>query len=230
MRRSSGLSIFDKRSVVNATLVLSLVAVGLSAGLLTIDSQSGASVSNHPNEVLRGSQTGFAGTTASRATCAQSSSPSPYGCDYDTTVPVSGVVPSGVNPNVAKMTKEFSSPSTSTDELGAPLGSITTDIPPAFSTDYFLTTNAWINDAGSQRFIVFAGSTPNDATQGGVVVESESLGTASSSSEPTTATFLTSGQDGTLTITSANGWILTLQATDGATYQFDVTTDTLLEI
>lgn len=109
--------------------------------------------------------------------------------------------------------------------IAVPAGKITTKISPPFPASEFLTTDdAWWDSANGVAYRVFAGSVGHDASQGTVVIFSGPASDPSVTGNYSLQSFPTSAQDGSLTITGSNGWMLTLQAADGAVYRFNVAT------
>lgn len=94
------------------------------------------------------------------------------------------------------------------------LGIFDDNVPP-FSTDTFWSGGkVWYGYADSRLLIVHAGSRGDDHQQGVVLILTDT----------STDWYDTPVKDGTLTIISANGTVLSLTATDGVVYQFDVAT------
>jgi hypothetical protein len=100
-----------------------------------------------------------------------------------------------------------------------PLLGIREGIAPPYSTDAFVSGgNAWSGYANNELVLVHAGARGDNHQQGVVIVITNSA----------EGWYQTPTQDGVLRITSVNGTILSLTATDGAVYQFDVSTRTLV--
>jgi hypothetical protein len=96
----------------------------------------------------------------------------------------------------------------------ARLGIFDDNVPP-YSTDTFWSGGkVWYGYANSVLLMVHAGSRGDDHQQGVVLIVTDT----------STDWYDTPEKDGTLTITSANGTVLSLTATNGAVYQFNVAT------
>jgi hypothetical protein len=112
------------------------------------------------------------------------------------------------------------------------LGVISTTLSPPFSSaDYVTGYLGWANKTSTQFIEVFAGSpasNPNNPAsnpnQGVVIVFKTPLGNRVSP-KMSFKVFPASPTDGPLTMTSSNGWVLTLRAKDGATFYFDVSSE-----
>lgn len=87
-------------------------------------------------------------------------------------------------------------------------------------------TNAWAGTVSGERGFVCAGwaQTSTDGSAGNGQQEAV---VAADSAANTTHTYLSSGLDGAPTIEGARGTILTLSATDGRSYSFELLTNTL---
>ena len=91
------------------------------------------------------------------------------------------------------------------------LGIFDDNVPP-FSTDTFWSGGkVWYGYANSVLLTVHAGSRGKDHQQGVVLIVTDT----------STDWYDTPAKDGTLTIASADGTVLSLTATDGVVYQFD---------
>lgn len=102
------------------------------------------------------------------------------------------------------------------------LGVISTTLSPPFSSAIYVTGYlGWANKTSTQFIEVFAGSPASNARQGVVIVFKSPLANRVSSGFSLMA-FPASSTDGPLTMTSSNGWVLTLRAKDGATFYFNV--------
>jgi len=149
--------------------------------------------------------------------CADEKPGYPQGCD----------IPADPAPPAAK-DQSFSAipvPATTGPSPDIPAGTVSSELPPPFSSSDYLTVNGWWNQANGLDYDVFAGSLGGDASQGVVVVCKEpALGTTGSG-DGSCAAFPTSRPTGALQIEGASAWTLTLQATSGATYSFDVATE-----
>jgi hypothetical protein len=84
-------------------------------------------------------------------------------------------------------------------------------------------TYSFINMWLGQSAMVFAGALSSDPSQGLVVLTDRGTVSNGASLPPSIlGTYQTPTKDGALTITAANGEVLTLMAADGANYTFDV--------
>jgi hypothetical protein len=107
--------------------------------------------------------------------------------------------------------------------VAPPLGTTMTKVGGPFSAQQYNTSDAWFNEAGGNFYHVFVGNLGDDPQQGVVIVQSGPVsGICSSTVEWSLTAYPTSGRDGFLSITSSNGWILGLTATNGTSYYFDV--------
>jgi hypothetical protein len=181
-----------------------------SAGRRRIRSQDAV------RRVGRAEPVGGAQSAGPNDTCFDRKASQPNGC----WVPPAGYV------NASKKHAAFKAiavPSGESSEI--PPGTINTEMQGPFSASDYAISNAWWNEAGGRFYDVYAGSMGSDPSQGVVVVFSGPLGDAQSSTAPSSLrAFPSPGQHGTLRITSAAGWILTLTASDGVKYRFDVKT------
>lgn len=106
-----------------------------------------------------------------------------------------------------------------------PAGSIGNQISPPFPADALTVNNSWWDTSGDATVTVYAGALGDNDAQGAVIVTSSEGGAVPGTSGYSQTTYPTTSPDGPLTITSTNGWVLTLTASDGAVYEFDVSTD-----
>lgn len=121
-------------------------------------------------------------------------------------------------------------PSSSGSSSDIPARTISTELVNGpFSSAQYLINNGWWNAANGEDYDVYAGSEGPDPSQGVVVVFRRSAGDPSQTGSVSLTAFPTSGQDGSLEMISASGWIITLQAADGVQYEFDVTTQSYVQ-
>lgn len=106
------------------------------------------------------------------------------------------------------------------------LGVLSTTLQPPFSSQDYLTGHlGWANKTSTQFIEVFAGSPASDPNQGVVVVFKSPLDNPTMSGGFSLKDYPTLTPDGALTMTGSNGWVITLRAASGATYYFDVTSN-----
>lgn len=106
-----------------------------------------------------------------------------------------------------------------------PAGTISNELFGPFSSEMYDTNNGWWNETDTTVYDAYAGSFGSDHLQGVVVVFASPRNDITQTGPVSLRAFPTASQDGALTIESADGWILTLQASDGTTYTFDVATE-----
>jgi len=142
----------------------------------------------------------------------------PQGC----WVPPAGYVPAS-KANASFVPISVPSTDKSADTASdIPAGTINDEMVGPFSSSDYLTNNAWWNETAGTDVDVYAGAQGSNPSQGVVVVLSSPV--SGDGSAPTLKAFPTTQQDGALTITGAQGWILTLTASDGTVYTFDALT------
>jgi hypothetical protein len=162
------------------------------------------------------------GTASASGTCFDRKAAHPNGC----WVPPTGYAKAPKRPTGASGFRAIPVPSGESSEI--PPGTISTEMQGPFSASDYVTENAWWNEEGGKFYDVYAGAMGSDPSQGVVVVFTGPLGGAQSAGAPSLRAFPSAGRSGALRITSAEGWILTLHAADGATYRFDVKTSQYL--
>ena len=111
-----------------------------------------------------------------------------------------------------------------------PAGTISNELFGPLSSEMYDTNNGWWNETDTTIYDAYAGSFGSDHLQGVVVVFASPRNDITQTGPVSLRAFPTASQDGALTIESADGWILTLQAGDGTTYTFDVATDRAIRI
>jgi hypothetical protein len=160
------------------------------------------------------------GSHQATATCVNNKAINPDGC----WTPPAGYVEAPRNLPFAEIPVPAYSSSTT------PLGTITDQAQPPFSSSDYDVNNSWAETSGGNYVSVFAGNEGGDSSQGVVVVDTGPIGTAPGAPGYSETAYPTSGQDGSLTMVSASGWTITLEAADGTTYYFDATTDAYVSV
>jgi hypothetical protein len=102
-----------------------------------------------------------------------------------------------------------------------PAGTISTQLGGPFSSAQYVIKDAWWNEANGRDYTVFAGALGADPSQGVVVVFASPADDAAQTGRASLEQFPTSGQDGSLQMTSSDGWTITLKAADGVQYEFN---------
>lgn len=158
------------------------------------------------------------GTTSPRtatSTCDNNKTTNPDGC----WTPPAGYIPAPAGEPFTPIAV------TPYSGISIPPGTITNQTQPPFSASDYVINDSWWNTKNGVNVGVFAGNSGGDSSQGVVVVVSGPPGSIPGSPGYSITAFPTVAKNGTLSIVSSNGWILTLDANDGTKYYFSASTD-----
>ncbi|MGH9171358.1 MAG: hypothetical protein ACRD0Z_10875 [Acidimicrobiales bacterium] len=125
-------------------------------------------------------------------------------------------------PKTGSFTAIAATPSSSTWSSDASIlpGTISTELVGPFSSQQYVTQDGWWDEASGTVYDVYSGYEASSPQQGVVVVYSAPSNEAEQSG--TLSAYPTAGQDGSVQMTSSDGWTIALTAADGVTYHFDV--------
>ena len=146
-------------------------------------------------------------------TCADMKASAPQGCWSE---------PSGYT-SAPKVKVTIAQPANlSASQAPSNLGVISNLNPPPFPAAEYLTNNSWMGNVNGATVTAFAGNIGGDSNQGVVVIVSAANNISGS---PTASAFESPSADGTLTISSLSGSVLTLNSSSGQTLHFDLSND-----